>query len=171
MKRLFLLRHAKSGWDDPDLADHDRPLAPRGERAALVIGRYLAQEGYQADAVFCSTAQRAQETLDLVLGQWPGKPMVYPDRALYLPGSKALWTYVQGLDDSLESAVLVGHNPDFHKLAVALASQDEPALLNRLAAGLPTAGLVILDLPIDRWGDLAQGSARLVGFVTPKDLV
>src|SRR6056297_1143050 len=90
MRTLYVLRHAKSGWDDPTLHDHDRPLDLRGERAALIMGRYMAQRRFVPDLVLCSTARRAQETRALPAAQWGAEPRLGSARAPVRYGERAL---------------------------------------------------------------------------------
>ncbi len=171
MKTLLLLRHAKSGWDDPDLADHDRPLDWRGERAALVIGRYIEQEHLLPELVLCSTARRAMETHWLAKSQWKNTPPTEFDRGLYLTGAPALIQRLIQVDDRFKRVLIIGHNPDLHDLVLQFAHRGDPALLAEAKAKFPTAAFAILKLPIDRWADLPGASATLFGYVTPKTLV
>src|SRR5690349_9772479 len=109
MRRLFLLRHAKSSWEDPDLADRDRPLAPRGRRAAKAIGEYVRREGIAPALVLCSSSRRTRETLDR-LGLGGGVPTLIEDE-LYGASARALLGRLQQVDDGVESVLLVAHNP------------------------------------------------------------
>lgn len=164
--RLHLLRHAKSSWDDDTLADHDRPLAPRGIRAGKRIRRYLTAHGVHPSLVVCSTATRVRQTLDLVLPAL-GAPRVLTDDRIYLAWAGDLVRYLRGLPDEDREVLLVGHNPGLHELALALADEaSRPAL----AENLPTGGLVTLDLPAASWQEVEEGTATLVSFVKPRDL-
>lgn len=176
MPTLLLLRHAKSAWDEPHLSDHDRPLAPRGERAAELVGVFLAQRGIAPDLVLCSTAARTRQTLDRVLarvgatgssrsGAQPAAEVQH-ERDLYLAGEGSLLARLRALPDVRECVLLVGHNPGLEELARTLAGDGAA----ELRAGLPTAALVEFEVPV-AWRDLAPGSARLVALRRPKDLV
>jgi phosphohistidine phosphatase len=171
VKRLLLLRHAKSDWSDHDLADHDRPLAPRGERAAALVAAYLEQRGSRADVVLCSTARRTRQTLERVLGALASEPRVETVRALYLAEENEILALVRGLDDTAESALVVGHNPGIGALAADLAGSGDPEGLERLGERFPTCALADLVFEVKRWRELAPGAARLEAFATPKDLV
>jgi phosphohistidine phosphatase len=161
-KRLALLRHAKSSWDDPDLDDHDRPLNARGRRAAAQIGRYLQQRGIAPAVVLCSSAVRTRQTLLLL--QLSGDPQVVYETELYGAGASQMLQRLRRLDDTVPSVLLIGHNPGMHDLAVALTG-DRDAI-----ADFPTAALAELSAPIARWPDLDLGTATLERLITPKDL-
>jgi phosphohistidine phosphatase len=148
---LYLLRHAKSSWEFLDLPDHDRPLAPRGKRAAKAMARHLRKQGIVPELVLCSTATRARETLERVGLEGVLEPGLYGASAATLLGR---------LDDvDAESVMLVGHNPGLHDLALRLL-RNPPA---ELEAKFPTGALVAMEL-----GD--DGTAELLEFTRPRDL-
>ena len=130
MSRLYLLRHAKSSWDDPGLVDHDRPLAPRGRQAAEAIGAYLREHDIGPELVLCSSAARTRETLERVglTGQI--------EDALYGAGASALLARLHEVPDEVASVMLIGHNPGMRQLAVDLAGLDDK---------FPTAALATLE--------------------------
>ena len=117
MKHLIILRHAKSAWDDTSVSDHNRPLAPRGERAALVIGRYLRQLNLPIDLALSSTARRARDTWALVSTQFDALITTETDAVLYLKGPAAIRQRLAQVGDAAKTVVIVGHNPDFERLA------------------------------------------------------
>ncbi|MEM7442318.1 MAG: histidine phosphatase family protein [Pseudomonadota bacterium] len=171
MRSLILLRHAKSAWDNASLGDHDRPLAPRGERASLVIGRYLRQLGTPIDLALSSTARRARDTWALASTQLDGLIATETDPAFYLKGPKAILNRVSAADDSAQTIILVGHNPDTQSLAMTLAESGPSEQRQALAQKLPTAALVRLELPIERWADVSDCRGKLIEFITPRMLV
>lgn len=171
MKQLCLLRHAKSDWSDPALADHDRPLAPRGERAAPVMGRYIAQAGRVPDLVLCSTARRAADTLALAARHWQAVPPVEHDPGLYLCGEVAMRKRLSRLADSVGRVLLVAHNPDLQDLLQTLARGGEDKLLRQAHDKFPTAAFAVIDLPIKSWRDIARTTGTLIDLATPKALV
>ncbi|MCB9957767.1 MAG: histidine phosphatase family protein [Rhodospirillaceae bacterium] len=171
MKTLYLVRHAKSGWDDPGLQDHDRPLDMRGERAALVVGRYAAQRRFVPNLVLCSSARRSRDTLELILTQWPKVPTIEIDRDIYLVGEHGLRKRLGKVGHGISSVMVVGHNPDLHDLALRLAGKGDDALRDSLREKFPTASLAALKLPIDDWADIPANSATLIAFASPKLLV
>ncbi|WP_207476209.1 SixA phosphatase family protein [Arenibaculum pallidiluteum] len=171
MKLLHLLRHAKSAWDDAGLADHDRPLAPRGARAATLMGRHLARQDFRTDLVLCSTARRAVDTATIVLAQLEGPaPPLEREAGLYLCGDRALLDRLRSLPEAVGSVLLVAHNPDLQNLTLALAGSAAPGLLERVAEKFPTGGLASLSFGIESWADLAPGAGRLEEFAIPKNL-
>jgi len=168
---LHLLRHAKSSWDDPALADRERPLAPRGERAATLVGTHLAREGVRPDLVLCSPARRAVETLERLRAAGAPLPAAELEEGLYGATAGELAERLRRLPAELASALLVGHNPGLHDLAGVLAGSGPSEDLRRLRRKLPTAGWVELALPGDAWGAaLEPGAAALRRFRAPRDL-
>jgi len=170
MKTLYLLRHAKSSWDNPGLADHDRPLAPRGRKAAPRIGAEMARAGLIPDLALCSTATRVRETWDLVAARWPRPVAVETRRAIYDADGADIVALVRGLDNSRERVLILGHNPALEDAAARLAGAGEPAALSAMTAKFPTAALAVLDFEADSWRDAGSGRGRLVRFLRPKDV-
>jgi phosphohistidine phosphatase len=166
-KRLFLLRHAKSSRDDPELADHERPLAPRGRRAAKTIAEHLEQESVAPALVLCSSARRTRETLEGIAPALGEGVAVEVEDELYSASEQDLLERLQALPDDVESVMLIGHNPAVERLALDLAgSGDQLADLRRK---YPTAALATLELS-GPWRELRPGGATLADFVTPKQL-
>ncbi|HEU4356265.1 MAG TPA: histidine phosphatase family protein [Actinomycetota bacterium] len=166
MTRLHLLRHAKSSWDEPGLADRDRPLAPRGTQAARRMAEHLRTAGVRPDVVLCSPAVRARQTLDLVLPAL-AEPAVLVEDPLYAADADALLDRLRSLPDGTDAAMVIGHNPTLQDLALDLAS-DGPDL-DRLREKLPTGALSTLAFE-GLWRDLGPGSAVLETLVAPRDL-
>ena len=167
VRRLHLLRHAKSSWDDDALGDRDRPLAPRGRRAATRIARWAQEHEVRPQLVVTSSAVRAQETLHGVLPGL-GEPEVLIEVALYAASAETLLERVRALPDEAEEAMLVGHNPGLGELVVQLAEPGE--LRVRASAKVPTGALATLEADIASWSELESGGARLVAFVVPREL-
>jgi phosphohistidine phosphatase len=165
MRTLYLLRHAKSSWDDPALPDRDRPLAPRGRRDARRIGKHLRRLGITPALVLCSSAVRTQETLDL-LHPALAEVAVHIEEQLYGASSETLLERIHSVPDHVSSLLLIGHNPGLHDLALALASSG--AKRKRLEAKFPTAALATLAL--ESWSSLSPSDAELVAYVVPKQL-
>jgi phosphohistidine phosphatase len=162
MKRLYLLRHAKSSWKHPELADRDRPLAGRGRRAAKAMSRHLREQGIDPELVLCSPARRARETLERiepVLGR--GAVRVEPE--LYGASAGMLLARLRRVPDDIGSVMLIGHNPAIQLLALDLCRNAR-----ELEGKYPTAALATLAFPA--WDTLAPGTAELIGFVRPRDL-
>jgi phosphohistidine phosphatase len=165
MRRLFLLRHAKSSWDEPGLADRERPLAARGRKASKLIGGHLREEGIAPELVLCSPSVRTRETLKR-LGLGDGAEVRIEDE-LYGASADELLAVLRDLPDELDSVMLIGHNPGIEDLTIRLAGEGEE--LVRVRDKFPTAALATLELDTS-WRGLAPGGAELVAFVKPKEL-
>ncbi|MGB0919721.1 MAG: SixA phosphatase family protein [Alphaproteobacteria bacterium] len=173
MKTLYLLRHAKADLAEAGQDDINRPLNRKGERAASLVGIYLAQQGYPVRGVFASPATRAETTARRVCEELADAPPLVVAPQLYNASYDGLMTWLAGLGDAPDHILLVGHNPAIEDLAGVMISPDsqETPMAQRLAEKLPPASLVVLKLPIGDWSELATGIADLVNFVRPKDLV
>lgn len=171
MRTLLLLRHAKSGWGDPTLADSDRPLAPRGRRTAPKIGRWLAAAGLHPSYAVCSTARRARETWALFV-EGLGRPVeVRFDERLYQARPATILALVAALPDSAATVVLVGHNPGFEDVAETFAGGGSPSAVRQsLARGFPTAGIAIIESRATNWAVIAAGDGSLRALVRPREL-
>ena len=169
MRTLTLFRHAKSSWSDLTLGDFSRRLAPRGIKAAPRMGRFLAENDLIPDLVCCSTAARAQETLDLALAEWASPPTVRHMEGLYHAPAETLLDVVRETDDGIESLMLVGHNPGMHMLAHMLTAHGSRKALDRLAIKFPTAAIAVFGLS-GHWRDTRFGTGELKLFQTPKML-
>jgi phosphohistidine phosphatase len=164
MKRLYLLRHAKSSWKQANLADHERPLNRRGIRDAPRMG--IALRGFMpAMAVVTSTAMRARLTLAGLCEGWPeldGLPH-RSDPALYTFSVDDLYHWLRASEDAVPARFLIGHNPALTDLLALLAPGD--AIDN-----LPTAGFAAVQLEVDRWFDIGPGCGRVERLLFPKQL-
>ena len=174
MKSLTLLRHAKSGYDDPLLRDFDRPLNDRGRRAAMKVGQWLGAAMRRGDMpdfalVFASPAVRVRQTIEgLEAGMNRPLAPVYEQR-IYLSSSATLIELCAGLSDEFSAAMLVGHNPGLEDLLLELVPPGGP-LRAEAELKYPTATLARLDIAIDRWAQIDGGRAELARFVRPRDL-
>jgi len=170
VKRLFLLRHAKSDWGNPTLTDHDRPLNERGRTAITAMGRYMGANDLIPDMVWCSTATRARETFIRWYDEFPETPLVEYRKILYMAGVERLLSVLSQSEDGYSSVMMIGHNPGFHQFALMMASSGEASLRDQLDLKYPTATLSVIDLNIDRWRDVSLGGGKLTHFITPKTL-
>ncbi len=174
MRTLFLLRHAKSDWDDPKLPDFDRPLALRGRDAANRMGTYWREAGLCVDLALSSPSMRTRQTLALMEGAnggplCAGAPAVFDDQ-LYLASASTIAMVLEDLPDAATSALLIGHNPGFEDTALALSGTAEAGALEKLHDKFPTGTLARIDLPITRWADLSLKTGHLALFLRPIDL-
>lgn len=170
MRTIYLLRHAKSGWGDPGLADFDRPLAPRGKKALRIMGDYLFAQGISPDYIYCSTALRTRETLDAIQTRLDDKVIIQMTSSMYLAEPQVLLDLIKNTADEMQTLMLIGHNPGIHELACALASNTDDAALARLKTKYPTAGLTTLETQAAQWREVAPDCCQLRGFVVPRDL-
>jgi len=154
-RTVYLLRHAKSSWEHPALADIDRPLAPRGRKAAKKIARYLRDRDTRPALVLCSPAARARGTLAAI-----GEGEIRPE--LYGASADELLEVIRGLPDASGSVLLIGHNPGMEDLAAAFAPLP--------GEKFPTGALATFALDCERWADVAPGKAELVDYVVPREL-
>jgi phosphohistidine phosphatase len=164
VRTLYLLRHAKSSWDDPGIPDRERVLAPRGRKASKRIASHLDREGIRPELVLCSPARRTRETLDRI-GDALGAPKVVFDEQLYGADDDELLSRLHEVPDRFGSVMLVGHNPGIADLLALLAADRRS-----LPGEVPTGALATLSVPVDEWADLAPHSARLDAFVVPREL-
>jgi phosphohistidine phosphatase len=171
MRTLVLFRHAKSSWDQPALDDHARPLAERGLNAAPVMGHVLEAAGIAPDLVVCSTSVRTRQTLDLALPKLGAQPpaILFED-GMYLATASDLLGRVRALPSGAKTAMLVGHNPGFHDLAIQLTGTGDRGDLEALAAKFPTAGVAILTFAMDDWSGVRARAGHLALFATPARL-
>lgn len=168
MKLLYLLRHAKSSWDDSDLADRDRPLSPRGEKAAKKMRRYIREAGVAPALVLCSPALRARQTLELIapaLGK--GCDIVIEDE-VYANDARRILKRLQRVPASVAAVMVVGHNPSMQELALLLACRG--AGLESVESNFSTGALATLVIARAPWAKLDHGDAELAAYITPKDV-
>ena len=166
MPLLYLLRHAKSSWDDPGLADRDRPLAPRGRRAAERMAEHLRAHDVRPGLVLCSPAVRARQTLAAVTAALGDPPTTVED-GLYGGEPEHVVARLREVPDTTEAVMVIGHDPTLQDLALELAGGGDD--LPRLREKLPTGALATLAFE-GSWRDLAPGRATLEAFVVPRDL-
>jgi phosphohistidine phosphatase len=170
MKTLTLLRHAKSGWDDPVARDFDRPLNTRGRKGAQVMGTYLKREGITFDYVISSPAVRCTETLDIL---WEGYGhILHPnwDRRIYLASAATLLDVVQDLPDSAVNVLMCGHNPGMEDLTLSLVPDAADTARDELEEKFPTCSIAVLEFTAVHWSETKTGSATLARFIRPRDL-
>jgi phosphohistidine phosphatase len=162
MKILLILRHAKSGWDDPSLPDHDRPLTERGKKDAKRIGRLLLEHGLVPDRIISSTAKRAHKTAGKVAKACGYAGDVEATNRLYLASPPQIVEVLREVGDECARVLVVAHNPGLEDFLRQLTGQPEP---------LPTATLAQVSVDIDNWQSLSiPSSGGLVQVWRPKEL-
>ena len=171
MKRLTVLRHAKSSWAEPGIDDFDRPLNERGWKAARRMGKELKHLRITFDFALASPAARVRETIDGLTETYgePRFPIRFEPR-IYLASAETLLELVRETAPDVESLLLVGHSPAMERLAVELSHDDKHGFRARIAEKFPTAGLATIELPADDWAELEPGKGKVVELILPKEL-
>jgi phosphohistidine phosphatase len=168
-RQLFVLRHAKSSWEDPGLDDHDRPLAPRGRGATRVISDHMRANAMEPEVVLCSSARRTRETLEGV--DPTGERLIEPE--LYGADASELIDRLRRVPDHVRSAMVIGHNPAMQMLVIRLTAGTQRSAPNpdlaEVQRKFPTGALATVTFDGD-WSQLGPGRARLDAFVRPKQM-
>lgn len=160
MKKIILIRHAKSAWDQPSLADHDRPLANRGLLAAPKMGQRLSEKGIKPDRIISSTAERAKSTAQLVAKELnTPEETIWLDRDLYHASAHTMISILKKLPESIQTVLLVGHNPGMNELVYLLGGKIE---------NLPTAGVFAVKSS-DQWKEFDPRRVDFWFFDFPKN--
>ena len=170
MKRLTVLRHAKSSWKDRELDDFERPLNGRGQRAARRVGREMSERGMQFDFILASPAVRVRETIAGLQEEHELDAPIQFEPRIYMARVAELLELIAMIPDEAHDALLVGHNTSAERLVIKLARDDGRGLRKRVEEKFPTAALAVIELPIKDWGELEPESGRLVDLIYPADL-
>ncbi len=158
----MLMRHAKSDWSTPGASDHDRPLNPRGCRAAPAMAEFLALQSIQVDVILVSSAVRAQQTVELIRRHWGSDAILWTVPSLYLATPEEIAKQVHCLHDSWQRAMVVGHNPGLSALASKLSGSE---------IELPTAAVAMFTSSADTWcGSVTDSSWNLKALWKPREL-
>lgn len=163
MKTLYLVRHAKSSWDFPDLTDKERPLNKRGNRNAPVMAEYLKKRMSSPDIFICSPSQRTKETANYFLKAFDKNrnQMIY-EEDLYHAYENDFEKVISHINNSHDSAMLFAHNPGI--------TDYVNELTNRFIDNIPTCGVAAIDLDIDMWGDIKRAKGELMFYYYPKGI-
>jgi len=161
MKTLYLLRHAKSSWDDPSQTDFERPLNQRGIKAAPFMGNLMAQKGFTPSVIICSPAMRAKTTARLVKDAGGFSEEIVFEKSIYEASPNNLREIVSKLSEDHGSALLVGHNPGIEGFIRYLTGLLEP---------MPTAALAVIELENERWEEVNDNCGKLLAVYRPKEL-
>ena len=161
MKTLYIIRHAKSSWDDPDQDDFERPLNERGKKDAPRMGKRLSERGIAPDLIISSPAARALETAALIAKVLDySEKNIQKDRSVYHAGSESLLRTIQGVADKNEIVMIFGHNPGLTEFANDLLGEN--------ISNIPTAGVVACQLKTDSWKGASIGGGKLLFIDYPK---
>jgi phosphohistidine phosphatase len=170
MRRLYLLRHAKTEQGEPGKPDRGRALVERGREDASLIGAYLETHALMPQRVLLSPALRTQETWKYMTEAMRQAPAAAIVDGIYEAGAQDIYDAILTTPDKAQSLMIVGHNPTLHEVALMLVAAGDIDTRERLREGLPTMGLVVIDFAFDEWQKLHPQSGRLERFVTPKSL-
>ncbi|MDX1627444.1 MAG: histidine phosphatase family protein [Fulvivirga sp.] len=162
MKTLYLVRHAKSSWDYPELSDEERPLNKRGQRDAPDMGERLAKQGIFPDLMLSSPAKRAFTTCKIIAKQleYP-KEAIQTDKRIYHAGVSTLLKVVRDTDNTWNTLMLFGHNPGFTDFANELTGDD--------LENIPTCGIYACDFEVDDWHQVSLGNGKRIFYDFPKN--
>jgi phosphohistidine phosphatase len=160
VKTLYILRHAKSSWDKPDLADFDRPLNERGLIAAPFMGEIIYDRQFQPDVILASPAKRSKQTAILVKETAELKARIKYDDRIYEASPQILLQVVAEVDNKHESVMLVGHNPGIEGFIRYLTGKT---------VQMPTAALAVIELNVKSWRDTDADDGNLKTMIRPKD--
>ncbi len=163
--RLILTRHAKSSYDDPLLPDIDRPLNPRGQRSAALLGQWLTSRGDIPDEVLCSNATRTRETWEGLAATMKHKADLRLIPALYHAGPDAMLAVLQSAEFRL--VMMLGHNPGIGAFAGLLAARPP---LDPEFAHYPTGATLVMEFDIADWSEVRFGTGQVIDFITPRAL-
>lgn len=164
MKQLLLIRHGKSAWDIPGVNDHDRTLNGRGERDAPLMAAALQQRGVSPDAIFTSTAVRAETTARLIAdGLGFSASQITTNQDLYLASPRTIISVIQQCDESVDTLLVFGHNPGMH---------DATDLISNAAGAnsFPTLAVARFEMTVDHWGEVDARTGLLLETFSPKTL-
>lgn len=161
MKKLVIIRHAKSDWEDTNLDDYDRPLNQRGLNDAPFMGKFLHKKGLKPDIIMSSPALRAITTAELISKEVKYEKVIYPNQYIYEAYVNALQEIVSFIHDDNDTVFLVGHNPGVSALAYMLSDLKE---------SVPTCSVVEIDFDSDSWMDVSKENSTLISYESPKTL-
>ncbi len=160
MKTLYIMRHAKSSWDNPNWSDFERPLNKRGLEAVPVMGEIIYKNKFQPETLLCSPAKRAKQTAILVREVAGIEPEISFDERIYEASPQMLLQLLCEMENDPESAMLVGHNPGIEGLIRFLTGENEQ---------MPTAGLAVIDLNVEKWDEAKADCGSLRNLLRPKE--
>ncbi|MDN4502000.1 histidine phosphatase family protein [Alteromonadaceae bacterium BrNp21-10] len=163
LKTIHLLRHGKSSWQNANIRDKQRPLNQRGIRSCSIMAAHLASLGLSFEHIYCSSAVRAQSTIELINEHWPQQNLHWKvDEALYTFSSRDLLHWCRQLPESITEILIIGHNPGFTDFCNQLSNASIDNIL--------TCGYVQMHCDVQTWSKLATHCATLQQYISPKML-
>ncbi|MEM7423379.1 MAG: histidine phosphatase family protein [Pseudomonadota bacterium] len=171
MRKVILMRHAKSSWDDPRLDDHDRPLNGRGKRAAPAMARWLTSRGHLPGQILWSSSTRTRATVKLMRRTVPDLPSPRIACALYHAAPDTMLGYLRDAPEDVDTVMLVGHQPGLGALTRMLTGGQPPRRCARAFEEFPTAAAAVLEIDVPGWAVLDYCTARFVDFAKPRELL
>ncbi len=160
-KTLYLIRHAKSSWENTSLRDHDRPLNKRGKRDAPFMAKVLRKKGVKPDLIISSTAERALEFAKVIAEELDySKKKISATKELYMADEKEMMEILRSTDDSLKTVFMIGHNPYITEFANSLCNHN--------LDNIPTSGIFCVEFDVKKWNEIKPGTGKFVSFDYPK---
>lgn len=159
MKKIYLIRHAKSSWSDFSLADFDRPLNKRGKKNAPFMGKILKKKNVSPDIILSSSAKRAKKTIKAISKELGCKDKIIFDKNLYACSTQYILNTVVELDNKIETIFIVGHNPELNMFVERFVDFNQ---------NIPTCGIVELEFNCQKWKDINTLNVNLKSFIYPK---
>lgn len=159
MKKLYLIRHAKSDWSNPNLEDFDRPLNKRGEKNAPFMAELLNSKKIKPDLIISSPAYRAKKTATIIADKTSYNSNIIFDEHLYESSLQTILEIINFLEDNIHSLFLIGHNPSLNILAFYLVDFNK---------NIPTSGILEIEFDCDTWREISKKNAKLISFEYPK---
>ena len=170
MKRIVLIRHAKSSWSDPDLADTDRPLNQRGRLASTLVGAWLQETGFGIDHVWLSPAARSAETWRRIRHCLSRKVEEQTHKALYMADPMTMLNLIRSTPEGAQTAAMVGHQPGLSSFARKLSNGPRETFA-RAFTKFPTGAVAVIEMKAKAWPEVDFGTGHFVSFTMPKELV
>lgn len=161
MKTLFVLRHAKSSWENTNLSDFERPLNERGLEAAPLMGKVMKENQFQPEMILSSPAKRASQTAEIIREKAGIDGEIRYEERIYEASPARLLEVISEQNDEIESLIIVGHNPGLEGLVRFTTGQIEP---------MPTAALAVIDFKINKWSEINSANGVLRTFIRPKEI-
>lgn len=159
MKKLYIIRHAKSSWKDTSLDDFERPLNKRGEKNSKFMGEFLKDKKIMPDVILSSRAFRAKETAKNIAKKIHYTKEIIFDENMYEANVQTLLNRIETIDNKLKSVFVIGHNPGLNMLVTKLVALHE---------NIPTCGIVAIEFSCDNWSEISSSNAKLISFDYPK---